>query len=38
LRRMMALLDKEERITAMIDKLSKVKTNAEFLKELTVGK
>ncbi len=38
LRRMMALLDKDERITAMIDKLSKVKTNAEFLKELTVGK
>ncbi len=38
LRRMMALLDKDERITAMIDKLSKVKTNVEFLKELTVGK
>ncbi len=34
----MALLDKDERITAMIDKLSKVKTNEEFLKELTVGK
>lgn len=38
LRRMMALLDKDERITTMIDKLSKVKTNEEFLKELTVGK
>jgi transcription termination factor Rho len=38
LRRMMALLDKDERITAMIDKLTKIKTNEEFLKELTVGK
>jgi transcription termination factor Rho len=34
LRRMMALLDKEERTQVLIDKLKKTKTNAEFLKEL----
>lgn len=34
LRRMLSLLTPEERLTAMIDKLSKVKTNAEFLESL----
>lgn len=34
LRRMLALLSPEERITALIDKLSKVKTNKEFLESL----
>lgn len=34
LRRMLSLLTPEERLTAMIDKLTKVKTNAEFLESL----
>ena len=34
LRRMLALLTPEERLTAMIDKLTKVKTNEEFLGSL----
>jgi len=34
LRRMLSLLSPEERLTAMIDKLSKTKTNAEFLESL----
>jgi transcription termination factor Rho len=34
LRRMLSLLNPEERLQAMIDKLSKVKTNAEFLGSL----
>lgn len=38
LRRMMGLLDKDERITALIDKLSKTKTNKDFLGEISKGK
>lgn len=34
LRRMMALLDKEERTQVLIDKLKKSEKNEEFLKEL----
>jgi transcription termination factor Rho len=34
LRRMLSLLTPEERLTAMIDKLTKVKTNEEFLGSL----
>lgn len=34
LRRMLSLLTPEERLTAMIDKLTKVKTNEEFLESL----
>ena len=34
LRRMLSLLTPEERLTAMIDKLTKVKTNEEFLASL----
>lgn len=37
LRRMMGLLDKDERITALIDKLKKTKNNAEFLGEISKG-
>jgi transcription termination factor Rho len=38
LRRMMALFkDPEERLTAMIDKLEKTKTNAEFLESMNKG-
>ena len=37
LRRMMALLDKDERLTALTQKLSKTKNNKEFLKELKNG-
>lgn len=38
LRRMLSLLTPEERLTAMIDKLSKAKSNEEFMKGLNVGK
>ena len=38
LRRMMGLLDKEERTSALIDKLSKTKSNKEFLAEISTGK
>ena len=39
LRRMLALLDDEERLTALIEKLSKTKNNAEFLESFgTNGK
>ena len=38
LRRMMGLLDKDERITALIDKLNKTKTNKDFLGEISKGK
>lgn len=38
LRRMMGLLDKDERTQTLTDKLSKTKTNAEFMKEMDVGK
>ncbi len=38
LRRMLGLLNGEERITAMIEKLSKTKNNQEFLDLLAVGK
>ena len=34
LRRMLSLLSPEERLTAMIEKLSKTKTNNEFLESL----
>lgn len=37
LRRMLGLLNAEERITAMIDKLSKTKSNKDFLDTLSVG-
>lgn len=38
LRRMLGLLNGEERITALIDKLTKTKNNQEFLDMLSVGK
>ncbi len=38
LRRMLSLLNGEERITALIEKLGKTKTNQEFLDLLSVGK
>lgn len=38
LRRMMGLLDEDEKLSALIDKLIKVKTNADFLAELKNGK
>ena len=38
LRRMLSLLSPEERITVMIDKLSKTKTNKEFLENLNSNK
>lgn len=38
LRRMMMMLDKDERLLALTDKLGKTKSNAEFLKELKTGK
>lgn len=38
LRRMLSLLSPEERITVMIDKLSKSKTNKEFLENLNTSK
>ena len=37
LRRMLGLLNPEEQLTAMIDKLSKTKKNKEFLATLNVG-
>lgn len=37
LRRMLGLLNPEEQLTAMIDKLSKTKTNKDFLATLNVG-
>lgn len=37
LRRMLGLLNGEERLTAMIEKLSKTKNNAEFLESLSKG-
>ena len=37
LHRMLGLLDGEERVTLMIDKLSKTKNNAEFLDSLSAG-
>ena len=37
LHRMLGLLDGEERVTLMIDKLSKTKNNAEFLDYLSAG-
>lgn len=37
LRRMLSLLNKEERLTAMIDKLTKTKNNGEFLESLNKG-
>lgn len=37
LRRMLGLLNGEERLTALIDKLSKTKTNKEFLESLSKG-
>ena len=38
LRRMLALLDDDERLTALIEKLSKTKTNEEFLESFAGGK
>lgn len=38
LRRMMSLLDKDERLTALIDKLKKTKSNEDFLDEIKKGK
>ena len=38
LRRMLSLLNKEERLTLMIDKLSKTASNKEFLESLNVSK
>lgn len=38
LRRMLSLLNSEERLTVMIDKLSKTKTNKEFLESLNASK
>ena len=38
LRRMLSLLNKEERLTLMIDKLSKTKNNEEFLKSLNAAR
>jgi len=37
LRRMLSLLNPEERLTAMIEKLSKTKNNKEFLASLSAG-
>lgn len=37
LRRMLGLLNSEERVTVMIEKLSKTKDNVEFLKSLTAN-
>lgn len=37
LHRMLSLLDGEERVTSMIDKLTKTKNNAEFLESLSAG-
>lgn len=37
LRRMLSLLTPEERLTALIDKLSKTKDNSEFLESLNKG-
>lgn len=38
LRRMMALLDKDERLIVLVDKLAKTKSNADFLGEIMKGK
>src|SRR3989344_872079 len=38
IRRMMALLDKNERLMTLINKMAKTKNNAEFLNELKIGK
>lgn len=38
LRRMLSLMDGDEKTTMMVEKLKKVKTNKEFLKELKNGK
>ena len=37
LRRMLSLLNSEERLTVMIDKLGKTKTNTEFMESLSKG-
>jgi transcription termination factor Rho len=38
LRRMLGLLNSEEQLTAMVDKLSKTKTNKDFLDSLNAAK
>lgn len=38
LRRMLALLDDEERLTMLCDKMNKTKNNAEFLESISLGK